>query len=624
MRHKSHTDLFMLHIFSFSKLLSFQYFHFRMVVKCYVEGCNSGTYEANGKIHFFKPKDENVLKEWQKRIGRQDLKLNKKHSVCHKHFEDDDIIRQKIFQGKDGPIVVYDLCRWRLTDGALPKPLTGKRNKFRSSYVELHFLLFTEKSVKNTLPVLDNEEVSVLCEIRNAVQPDYLKPGTNKNKQQHIINPKDIYLPISWFWQEGSFMENEFICSKFKWLNENKFEYIKTVIISGNTRTIRYFIRGQQVCHENLKSHFSSLDELSACVNVFNAQDSDNPGLFTSVNIIPTKSICLATVSQDAVLPEFEKTASKRPSYPSKKTGVNAERQSQAKLKLAVPHLDQNISENDGISELSNVLKDHTYGVATDLPIPLVKLPCKTLNHMVPQIAGIAGDDWTIPSMEDRAALTLQYPNDFFSTDVSNSKGLEQRLIKHPSSHEYSNYSLISYHMETWCLGIYSPFKFDGVRPTGIVNYKVRPVKVVGKTVAEDGTNLPQPSSLVAQPRQFYGRGKGPTPSTSKQTMKPALKMTNIENMKPHKEKIHVELNARPSVQLAASDLFFEESNSNESNVRQDLFAADVSSTGLPLTTENEKDLDEFEMAKSFLRKEACRKKMLLRKLRRFGVKVSK
>ncbi len=95
-----------------------------MVVTCYVEGCQSGS-DPKENIHFFKPNDNN-LNQWKQLIGRKDIKLSKKHSVCQKHFEDDQIIKHKIFNGANGPIIVYDLLRWKLTEGALPKLLTGK------------------------------------------------------------------------------------------------------------------------------------------------------------------------------------------------------------------------------------------------------------------------------------------------------------------------------------------------------------------------------------------------------------------------------------------------------------------------------------------------------------------
>lgn len=98
-----------------------------MGASCYVVGCKSGNPKCKEKARFFKPKDLKTVKEWEKFIGRKDRKLNKKHSICHKHFEDADIIREQVLEGKNGngPIII-DFCRWKLTDGAVPKLLTGR------------------------------------------------------------------------------------------------------------------------------------------------------------------------------------------------------------------------------------------------------------------------------------------------------------------------------------------------------------------------------------------------------------------------------------------------------------------------------------------------------------------
>ncbi|XP_057375324.1 uncharacterized protein LOC130696253 [Daphnia carinata] len=585
-----------------------------MVVTCYVEGCNSG-YESYEKIYFFKPKDEKVLIEWQKLIGKQNVKLKKNHSVCHKHFEDADIIKQKIFDGKDGPIVVYDLRRWKLIDGALPKLHTGK-------------------PVQNRLSVPNVGELSVLCEIANAVQPGYHTLTTHRIPEQHIINPKEIYLPVSWFWQEGSPVEEEFICSRFKWLNENKFEYTKTIIIHQNSKTIRYFVRGQQVFHENFNSQFESLEDLTACVKTFdNAQNNVNSNFsITTSDTIP-KSICAAIDRQDVVQFVVEKNIQKRPSYPSKKTDGNARHQSSVKFKLPIQHSNRNVSEDDGDPKFTSMFTDHTYGVGTDKPITPVKLACETLCERNSSVADtkIPNDDWTIRPADDRAAFTLQYPHEFFSTSVSKSKELERRLVKHPISCEYKNsaYSLVSYHLETWCLGVYSPFKLDDITSTGIVKHKIRP-KVIGKTIAKDGIDLHQPSFLVAQPVHFYRRSKALCPSVSKQTRKSAPELVQIENMKPHKGKIHVTLNGEPPAQLSLSDLFCEDSNSCEHfrhegpNVRKNLFFSEICANSLSANTEKDKDESDLKLAKILLEKEAYRKKMLQKKFRRFSVKLYK
>lgn len=490
--------------------------------------------------------------------------------------------------------------------------------------------------MQNSLPVPNGEELNVLCEIRNAVQPDYHTLDTYRIPEKQTINPKEICLPVSWFWQEGSSVEEEFLCSKFKWLNENKFEYTKTIIINQNSRTIRYFVRGQQVSHENLKSQFESLEELAACVKTFDdAQDNVNPKFSNTTSNNIEKSICAAIDRQNIVQPVVEKNIQKRPSNPSKKTDGNMRHQSPVKLKLPIQHANQNVSGKDGDPKFTSMPTDHTYGIATDKPVTPVKLSCENLRERNSSVAEmiIPSDDWSVRPADDRAAFTLQYPHEFFSTCVSKSKELEQMLLKHPSSDEYENstYSLVSYHLETWCLGVYSPFKFDGATSTGIVKHKARLSKVRnGKTIAKDGIDLHKPSFLVAQPVHSYRRSKALRPSVSKQTRKSALQMDKIENMKSHKEKIHVTLNGELSVPLTLSDLFCEDSNSNgysrqgESNVRQDLFISEICSNSLSANTENEKEEGDLVLAKVFLEREALRKKMLRKKLRDFSAKLYK
>jgi THAP domain len=105
----------------------------RMGRTCYVVGCKSGyksTHEAN--LHFFRPKTKKVLLTWRKIIPRKDLQLQMKHSVCHKHFMEEDIIKENKWTGKDGPIV-YPLKIWKLVDGAIPKLLLGEC--FKAYYI---------------------------------------------------------------------------------------------------------------------------------------------------------------------------------------------------------------------------------------------------------------------------------------------------------------------------------------------------------------------------------------------------------------------------------------------------------------------------------------------------------
>jgi len=96
-----------------------------MGATCYVVGCTSG-YKSNKEdgIHFFSPRDNKTLAAWRQAIPRNQLILNPTHRVCHKHFDEGDVIKQLTFKGKDG-IIVFPLLRWRLKPGATPKHLLG-------------------------------------------------------------------------------------------------------------------------------------------------------------------------------------------------------------------------------------------------------------------------------------------------------------------------------------------------------------------------------------------------------------------------------------------------------------------------------------------------------------------
>jgi hypothetical protein len=77
--------------------------------------------------------DQKTVKLWSEFIGRKDLALNSNHSVCHKHFEDADIIKTLIKQYKschanDVP-PPPEKFHVKLAFGAVPKLLTGEFQK---------------------------------------------------------------------------------------------------------------------------------------------------------------------------------------------------------------------------------------------------------------------------------------------------------------------------------------------------------------------------------------------------------------------------------------------------------------------------------------------------------------
>ena len=95
--------------------------------KCYVMGCKSGHATCKEAILFFTPKDLKTVNLWDEFIGREDVKLNMNHLVCHKHFKDKDIIKTIVKEaGQDKDRQTPRKIHVRLAVGAVPKLLTGE------------------------------------------------------------------------------------------------------------------------------------------------------------------------------------------------------------------------------------------------------------------------------------------------------------------------------------------------------------------------------------------------------------------------------------------------------------------------------------------------------------------
>ena len=95
--------------------------------KCYVMGCKSGHATCKEAILFFTPKDLKTVNLWDEFIGREDVKLNMNHLVCHKHFKDKDIIKTIVKEaGQDKDRQTPRKIHVRLAVGAVPILLTGE------------------------------------------------------------------------------------------------------------------------------------------------------------------------------------------------------------------------------------------------------------------------------------------------------------------------------------------------------------------------------------------------------------------------------------------------------------------------------------------------------------------
>lgn len=448
-------------------------------------------------------------------------------------------------------------------------------------------------------------------------------------------------LPSSWFWQQGSLQKQELICSKFKWLDENHFEYTKTVIINEDNCTLRYFLRGQNVLHENLKSQFSTINELYTYIKLFDDAQVciGNPGF--PCNFFLGKSKCSQSTKQN-VQSSSEKNISEKSSSPPSKT---SNQQSLATPKFLILQ-QSNFNKIIGETEKTSTQGDHTDDVATEQSIPSsVEIRPESFSDETLPIAEsvvprdehsrsnspnitsvdisqnfLSEDEFTVlPQMTDGAAVSLRYPNEFFHGPISNSIELEQKLVKRSYRCVKSNYNLVSYLLETWKLGVYTPFKFTFGNSLTIDQHKAS--LTMKQPIVNDWTSFRQPTFLIALPQKVYCRRKVTSNDTSMEpTVKSALKLSDIENMKSFNGKIHVTLNGESLVQLSLSNLFQDESNyydyqpiplnaSKRGHSRDLIWDVEVE--------KDENDLKDLQLAKRLLRKEGRRKHMLLKQLHR-------
>ena len=91
--------------------------------RCFVPNCNAGFpgFKSDTKVAFFKPpKDSELLKKWNQAIPRQDSDLKMSSRVCSSHFEDDDVLKGRWLEGKDGKQIFYSWNNWILKDGGIP------------------------------------------------------------------------------------------------------------------------------------------------------------------------------------------------------------------------------------------------------------------------------------------------------------------------------------------------------------------------------------------------------------------------------------------------------------------------------------------------------------------------
>ena len=383
---------------------------------------------------------------------------------------------------------------------------------------------------------------------------------------RELLNPKEAILPPSWSWQECFLQKKQLICSKFKWLDENNFEYTKSIIVgeyafvsdmSISTHTVRYFVRGRQVFHKNLKSQFSTVSELTTYLKFYDEipecvgySDLKLLGSSTPLNPLQTNR------SQKCLL-----LASERSNYCSECLSIMT-----PTIKRSLVNNSNNISDSSKIlSTNRNVIGPCNTITPVDMSAGPVTIPNDHIN-----ICEIAENESTVESRPNTEAVTLSIPIEIYRSCTSKSTNLESSLIKHTFTFEASNYPLFLYHLQTWCCGIYAPH--EATVNSSVIHTSSFLPPVEEQPIVHDWTSYSQPTFLVSRPLRVYCRQNVAAPRSSK-IAKSGVKWTDIENMACHKGKVHVTLKGQPLVQRSLSQVFhneedFRDNDQGEPNIQ--------------------------------------------------------
>lgn len=467
-----------------------------------------------------------------------------------------------------------------------------------------------------------------------------------------LLNPKEAVLPPSWSWQECSLQKKELICSKFKWLDEKNFEYTKSIIVgeyacvsdmSISTHSVRYFVRGRQVSHTNLKSQFSSVSELTTYLKIYDDIQEcvgySDPKLLGSPQAL--------NFSQTNRSKKCQLLASERSNYCTEC------------LLIMPPTIQRSLMNNsNNISNSSNFSSTRLGVIRSDCnSITLVEISADPLmvpsdNFNICEI--VIEDESTVEERLNTESVTLSTNNEIYQSCTSNSKNLESSLIKHTFPFEASNYPLFLYHLQTWCCGIYAPHEVAINSSVTHTSSFLSPVEE--QPIVHDWTSYSQPTFLVSRPQRVYCRHTIATSRPSKKAKSGAksLKWTDIENMACHNRKVHVTLKGQPLAKPSLPQVFhnkedYRDDNRSEVNIQNrlesnseisDLESDDSSSIIIESDSEyspgviidsgsseyslsesssteneiNENDEDDFVMAQSYLQNEVQIKRRLQRK----------
>lgn len=181
------------------------------MVKCIAPGCSSGYQSNPEKVHFFSvPKDENLLKLWQKAILRKDFIVKSSQSVCEKHFHNEDIFYEKILKTPDGTILGRSPYKCaRLRKGALPSLFSGCPSYLSKTTT-------TRKSLKKRslgIEITDKSSINIKkkCKIDEKIDVTNDFPQHNPEFIFATLLQSDISFPTSWSKQNISSNFGDFL-----------------------------------------------------------------------------------------------------------------------------------------------------------------------------------------------------------------------------------------------------------------------------------------------------------------------------------------------------------------------------------------------------------------------------
>ncbi|KAI9565271.1 hypothetical protein GHT06_009056 [Daphnia sinensis] len=235
-------------------------------------------------------------------------------------------------------------------------------------------------------------------------------------------------------------------------------------------------------------------------------------------------------------------------------------------------------------------------------------------------------DEWTIRQIPDRQTVTLQFPAQILGSTNTHPNELEHTLIKRTTvPYNTSTYPLPLYHSHTWCYGIYTPVDPAMIsQETALYDHSLPTNK--GQQFVHDWTSFKQPTFLVSRPQRVYNRRELVARERPNQN-KAVLKLTDIQNMKAYKGKIHVTLNGKPIVQPTLPQLFhgggdYENGEPTESNNQQQQCMV-RRSTSVASIPESEDDKIDLALAKHFLQEEVRLKQKLQMRLKMFSDRLT-